>query len=238
MAIISYQIDVNDSTPAQVSPGDAAGNHYKLLLTPSLDVVVGGSVFGGADTPADWPQVAASGSLTSDTVNPAPGDTVTIGSLTYTLVAALTGGGTVAGQVKIGVDAATTLLNLTAAINGDVGAATIYGADTPANPDARVSEGDSTHINVVARIPGPAGNDLGTSASSAHLSWDAGNLAGGAPAGEFDAIGFPVASGGVLQLDLAPGEEVWVRAASGSGNVRVMAQGNLPATADLNFTSI
>src|SRR5689334_17084409 len=127
--------------------------------------------------------VQAAGTLTSDNTNVANGATVTIGSVVYTFVTALTeatvGATAVPYQVKIGTDADTSLTNLAAAINGTSGAGTTYGTGTVAHPYVTSGAVTSHAITVTAIGSGIAANSIATTETSAHLSWGAATLTGG-----------------------------------------------------------
>lgn len=88
------------------------------------------------------------------------GDTVTLGSVTYTFKNTLGS----ANDVKIGATAAITLENLGKAVNLEGTANTHYGAGTVANPDFFYPLGalNDTEVNgrFYARNPGTAGNGL------------------------------------------------------------------------------
>lgn len=55
MAVIAYQLAIT-TTPGRAVPGDAGESNYKALITPSVDALVGGKIWGnGEDYPSDWP---------------------------------------------------------------------------------------------------------------------------------------------------------------------------------------
>jgi hypothetical protein len=113
--------------------------------------------------------------LTSNATNVTDGDTVTIGTTVYrfkdTMAAAY--------DVKIGADAATTLDNLKAAINGTGTAGVEWFAGTAAHPTVVATTNADTTQKVVARLPGTAANTLATTKSAATLSWPAATLGDG-----------------------------------------------------------
>lgn len=113
--------------------------------------------------------------LTSNATNVTDADTVTIGTTVYrfkdTMAAAY--------DVKIGEDAATTLDNLKAAINGTGTAGVEWFAGTVAHPTVVATTNTDTTQKVVARIPGTAANTLATTKSAATLSWPAVTLGDG-----------------------------------------------------------
>lgn len=118
--------------------------------------------------------VSASGTLTSDNTNVSDGETVVftgaVGTFTYVFRTTLTGV-TTERQVLIGATADASLANLAFAVNsepircpyGTFGAVTSHTLVFTANND----------------YEGSAGNTIGTTETSAHLSWGAANLASG-----------------------------------------------------------
>lgn len=114
--------------------------------------------------------------LTSDATNVTANDTVTIDSVVYTFKAAPT---TVAGEVKIGADAATTLANLKAAINLAAGSGTLYGSGTVVHPTVTAAAITATTLRLYAKTGGTAGNSLGSTEASSHLSFTSTVFAGG-----------------------------------------------------------
>lgn len=124
--------------------------------------------------------VAAQGNLTFTGV-PANGDTVTCGTkdgitaATYTFKTALAA----AYDVLIGTDAATCAANLVAAINAGAGAGTVYGTGTLANNDLAAYAEPGAIVNVVANVPGSAGNSFSLLKSGVSFSWDGTHMQGG-----------------------------------------------------------
>jgi len=122
------------------------------------------------------PAVKATGLLTFSGTG-TDEDEVVIGSVTYTLVDALTG----ANDVLIGGSAAATAANLVAAINGAAGAGTTYGTGTVAHPDVS-AELSGAAVAVTARVGGVAGNSIATTETGTGTSWAAATLGGGVAA--------------------------------------------------------
>ena len=120
----------------------------------------------------------ATGTITS-TGNPAAGEQVVLGSVTYTFRASLTTGG-LPNEVLIGAAATNTLDNLKAAVNGTAGAGTTYGAGTVAHPDIIAGQKTATTIVFHARLAGTAGNSLASTETSTVLSFGGTTLSGGA----------------------------------------------------------
>ena len=112
----------------------------------------------------------AAGILTSDTVIPEDGDTITIGNKTYTLKTALTAS-TTANEVLIAGTAAAALDNLKHAIDGSGTPGTDYGSETIAHTQVDGSTLTSTALTVVAIVADTAANAYVTTVDSLHLSW-------------------------------------------------------------------
>jgi hypothetical protein len=100
----------------------------------------------------------ASGVLTGTTID--ADDTVTIAGVEYTFLAVPL----VADDIDVGADDEESLDNLIAAINAAEGEGTKYGTGTVINPDARAVAGAGDTMDVIARLPGTAGNAITTTA--------------------------------------------------------------------------
>lgn len=132
-----------------------------------------------ADTPiwVKYTQNTATGTLTSDNTAPSDGDTVTIGTKVYTFKTTLT---PTEGQVLINSTADAALLNLIRAINHSGTPGTDYSV-AAANAFVSAATSVTSHaFAVTALSPGPAGNSIATTETSAHLSWGGATLTGGA----------------------------------------------------------
>ena len=119
--------------------------------------------------------------LTSTGTIPTDGDTVTIGSKTYTAKTTLT---PTEGQVLIGGSASAFLLNLSRAILHTGTPGTHYScvaAHPEVSADATVTTSGSTYyIGLTALVGGTGGNSLVTTTTALSLSFGSGALAGGA----------------------------------------------------------
>ena len=125
-------------------------------------------------------ETAATGVLTF-AANVTAGDTVTIGTQTYTFVAALDSVGGAANDVVVGATADISVTNLVAAINATPTlGGVVYGVGTTANTAATAADGSGSTIDVTARLAGSGGTSIPTTESSATLSWGASTLQGGA----------------------------------------------------------
>src|SRR3954452_17300348 len=122
----------------------------------------------------------SSGTITIDASQPADGDTVTIGSITYTFRTSLTA--QPAYAVAIGGSASAAFTNLQVAINQNGIASAHYSIGTLANPDAYVSSATATVLTLVARKGGSAGNSIAlarTAVGAPHYSVSGTTLTGG-----------------------------------------------------------
>ena len=111
----------------------------------------------------------ATGVLTI-TVNPTDGETVTLGTTTYTFNTVLGG----ANSVLIGADLQASLVNLKDAINATSGqAGSTVGSGTVANDAAEFTVTDPADATGVATalVSGTAGNSVATTETGANMSW-------------------------------------------------------------------
>ena len=99
------------------------------------------------------------------TLNPSNNDTIVLNGKTYTFQTTLTN---VDGNVAIGVDLATSILNLQAAIALGAGAGTAYAAATTLHPTIGVASVTATTIVPQAKAGGTAGNALTMSSGQAN----------------------------------------------------------------------
>lgn len=110
---------------------------------------------------------------------PIANETVTIDGVVYTWKASVT---TTANQVKIGVDADTSLANLIAAITAGSGSGTVYGSSTVVHPTVTAAAGSTGTMVVTAKASGTSGNALATTETMTTGSWGGTTLASGAAA--------------------------------------------------------
>jgi flagellin len=92
------------------------------------------------------------------TNNPTVGNSVQIGSTTYTFVSA--GQASAADDVALGSTVQSTLQNLQAAVNGSSGSGSIYGSGTVANTAATITSVNGGSAVVQALSAGTAGNGV------------------------------------------------------------------------------
>lgn len=111
-----------------------------------------------------WPGIFAYAFL-GQSANFSNGETVVIGSKTYTFQTSLTD---VDGNVLIGANGGASLVNLTAAINLSGGS---YAASTSKNTQVNAWQLHPTAMGVRANEVGPTGNAIGVSESAVTGSW-------------------------------------------------------------------
>lgn len=103
--------------------------------------------------------------------------TFTTTEATYTPTAFAGGVDTVANEIKIGADAATTLDNIKAAINGTGTPGTEYSVGTTAHPTVECTTNTDTTQVFQVRTGGVAGNSVAMTENATHLSF--GSVSGG-----------------------------------------------------------
>lgn len=157
--------DITEGTPGYYPASNAVN---KFRLTTDTQIWVKYTQSGSAQ---------ATGTLTSNNTNVSDGDTVTIGTKTYTFKTTLTG---VEGQVHISVtNADGSLLNLISAINHTGTPGTDYVA-AAANTQVSAASSVTSHaFAVTALAAGTAGNSIATTKVATTLSWGAATLTGG-----------------------------------------------------------
>ncbi len=196
-------VTVSGLVPAQclanaINGGFGAGTAYGSGTTANPDASAAYSGVGGLTISAKPSPTVNPISLSSSTVqitftpssispgNMTNGDTVTVGSKTYTFVTALNN----ATPNQILTQAPAAFPNITVqdmladAINdGPAGSGTWYSSATTQNVDAQAVPDDTNgKIIVTARTPGVGGNSIGVSTSSGgRFTWDGGatTLSGG-----------------------------------------------------------
>lgn len=122
----------------------------------------------------------------------ANGETLTIGTNTYTFVTALSGA---RNEVLLGANAAAALDNLKSAINATAGEGTTYGTGTVANPNVTATTNTDTEQTVEAYRVGTYANSIPTTETCANCAWGAATLASGANASVLMAATYTVGTG-------------------------------------------
>lgn len=123
--------------------------------------------------------VAASGTYTF-TGTHTDGQTITIGSTTYTLKTALSTAPTVANEVLRSSTNSSMVSRLVNAINGGSGSGTNYSVGTVANTQvSAVIATDTSAFTVTALATGTAGNSIATTDTVTNGAWGNATLTGG-----------------------------------------------------------
>lgn len=128
--------------------------------------------------------------------NAVAGETFTIGGLTYTWTStAANYTGQTPFFVKIGVDAATSIVNATAAINGTASKGTLFSNNTNPNPYVTAAATSSTILTITATAPGADGNGIPLSETMTNAVWGSTVTAGGVSA----SLNVDIAASGATQ---------------------------------------
>lgn len=185
---------------AAINNGDGAGTLYGASTAINLDVTAAEGVGATMDVTAKLSGLSGNSVATTETVanaswggatlsgavsgfatgtltlaaNANDGETVTVGSTTYTWRAAISA----ANDVQIGASETASCVNLAAAINRGAGEGTTYGTGTVANPEATAVASTNTVV-VTARAAGVGGNSITTTETMVDGSWSAATLTGG-----------------------------------------------------------
>lgn len=171
--------DAIHANPDTAGASFHSGTVAHTLVYADLDPESDGKLLVYALIPGRAAGVAfASRVLTSNNTNVTAADTVTIDSKVYTFRAAAVA----EGDVKIGLDADATLLNLIRAINHTGTPGTDYFC-AAAHPTVAAGAAVSVHtITVTALTAGVEGNAIIVLAGAVTLSWASGTLTGGTSA--------------------------------------------------------
>jgi flagellar hook-basal body protein len=146
----------------------------------SMAVATGWGIFGSGDLAGGAAAVQAAGTFTVPPPVPTAGQTVTVGTTTYTFAPAINAQ-SAANTVLIGADVPVTLANLAAAINADPAqAGTTFASGTTANTSATATGSTATAVTLQAIATGAAGNNsVVTSTDWTGGSFGAADLTGG-----------------------------------------------------------
>jgi len=198
--------------PAQ--PADSGHSYEALNRRPAWD-----------DTYIEAAETFATTILTL-TALPTASETVTLGAVTYTYVAAPAA----ANDVAVGATVADSLSNLIAAVNAGAGSGTAYGAGTVANADVFAASLPNPQALFTATAIGAPGNSVASTETLAAGAFSSGlTLSGGAdiPApSDFAMERLPVDVTGVLGLQVSARG---YKSNAGSAQVRLDLKG--PAAA-------
>lgn len=114
------------------------------------------------------------------TAQPTDGETITLGSITYTYKTTLSSGPTVANEILIGSNTLDTLQHTIEAVNGGTGIGTDYSTGTVANTNIFASALPDPQALFTATAIGTAGNSQASTETLANGSFSSGaTLSGG-----------------------------------------------------------
>lgn len=111
---------------------------------------------------AQWPAVKAQGKLTLQN-QPSVGETITLGTKTYSFVASLVTN--TDGQIVIGANVAATRANIMAAMNLSGLPGSQYASATSLNGDVEVTSISGNDIIFTAKVGGTAGNSIASTST-------------------------------------------------------------------------
>jgi hypothetical protein len=126
-------------------------------------------------------------------------ETFTVAGRTYTFKATPTA----ANEVKVGSNAADSILNIVAAVNGAAGAGTLYGTGTVTHATVTAADGSGDTVVFTAITPGTGGNAFGSTEAMTNGAFGGATFAGGTDASAADAVDAIVAAIGANQAGVA-----------------------------------
>jgi flagellin len=149
----------------------------KVTFT-ALTAGAGGNFLSGSATNGTFATLDFTGGLNTGAAPvAAAGNTVTVGSQTYTFVTALSTTPT-ANEVLVGATEAASLTNLANAVNGGTGSGATYGSPTVANASA-TAVATATTVAFTTITKGLTGNTIATSVTGTANTFGSADLAGG-----------------------------------------------------------
>ena len=208
---------------AAVNAGAGSGTTYSTPTTQNANVTASGAgattVLFTANSPGTGGNfitgVASAGSFASldftggTNTGAAPvataGNTVTVGTQTYTFVTALSTTPT-ANEVLVGATEAASVANLANAINGGSGAGVTYGSTTVTNTSAVAVAGTSgtlSTLTLTALAKGLTGNSIATSETGAANTFGGSVLAGGTAGSVNDLLNIANATSALATINTA-----------------------------------
>ena len=138
----------------------------------------GGNFISGSATVGTFATLDFTGGLDAGAPPVATGgDTVTVGTQTYTFVTALSSTPT-ANEVLVGTSEAASLTNLANAVNGGSGSGATYGSPTVKNTSASAAA-TSTSVVFTALVKGTSGNGIATAATGTSNTFASTSLTNG-----------------------------------------------------------
>jgi flagellin len=198
-----------------------AGNVLVSTLTGGVGSFAAGTFAGGA---------AAIGAGVA-----AAGNTVTVGTQTYTFVAALNPTPT-ANEVLVGTTEAASLTNLANAVNGGSGSGATYGSPTVANTSA-TAIATATTVAFTAINNGTTGNAIVSTETGSGNTFAAGTFAGGAAGSVNDLLSQPDAQSALQTINAAVATVAALRGAIGATVNRLQSASDVITNQVQNLTA-
>jgi flagellin len=191
------------STPTTQNTSVSAGTATATtLLFTALAAGTGGNFLTGAATVGTFGTANfAGGANIGAAPVAAAGNTVTVGSQTYTFVTALSTTPT-ANEILVGATEAASLANLANAVNGGTGSGATYGSPTVANTSASAVATASTVV-FTALTKGLTGNGIATSGTGTANTFGAATLANGTAGSTNDLLSIADATAALTTINAA-----------------------------------
>jgi len=172
----------SSNTSANTSATAAAPSGGAVIFTATTPGVNGNFIAVGTNGGGAWsgPTYFSGGTAAGTPPSAVAGNTVTVGSQTYTFVNALSSPTANQIQVLVGSTNAASLANLANAVNGGSGAGVnyVYGSSATANTSAKATAAASS-VAFTALTPGIAGDSIITGVTGTANTFAAGDLSGG-----------------------------------------------------------
>jgi len=191
------------STPTTQNTSVSAGTATATtLLFTALSPGTGGNFLTGAATVGSFGTANFAGGVNTGAAPvAAAGNTVTVGTQTYTFVTALSTTPT-ANEVLVGATETASLANLANAVNGGTGSGATYGSPTVANTSASAVATASTVV-FTALTKGLTGNGIATSATGTANTFGAATLANGTAGSTNDLLSIADATAALTTINAA-----------------------------------
>ncbi len=191
------------STPTTQNTSVSAGTATATtLLFTALSPGTGGNFLTGAATVGSFGTANFAGGVNTGAAPvAAAGNTVTVGTQTYTFVTALSTTPT-ANEVLVGATETASLANLANAVNGGTGSGATYGSPTVANTSASAVATASTVV-FTALTKGLTGNGIATSATGTANTFGAASLANGTAGSTNDLLSIADATAALTTINAA-----------------------------------
>ncbi len=202
-----------------VNAGTNSGTDYSASTTQNTNVTAGvatgttlaftanvagaaGNFIQGTTSTGAFTQLDFAGGLDTGAAPVATaGDTVTVGTQTYTFVNALSTTPT-ANEILIGGTEADSLANLANAINGGSGSGATYGSPTTKNTSAKATA-TTTSVVFTALVKGLSGNSVATGVTGTSNTFAGNTLAGGTASSTNDLLSIADATSALTAINTA-----------------------------------